>query len=196
MQAWAQRLSAIGRVQLFDYDYAREGKKRPDLLPQLIAAHRRALAAARQNNEPVILIGKSMGGRVGCHVALEEVVNGVVCLGYPLCAGGDRSKLRDKVLRELQTPVLFVQGTRDPLCPLDLLQSVRAGMAAANLLHAVEGGDHSLLVRKKDLSAREETQESVDAEILQVIASFVGDTCRATVPYETGYKRTNNPQES
>jgi predicted alpha/beta-hydrolase family hydrolase len=48
-----------------------------------IAAHRAAVADARAAG-PLFLVGKSMGGRVGCHVALEETVAGVVCLGYPL----------------------------------------------------------------------------------------------------------------
>jgi uncharacterized protein len=172
MQRWKQRLTQIGDVEAFDYDYMREGRKRPDRLPQLIAAHRAALAAARpKKSGPIFLIGKSMGGRIGCHVALEEKVDGVICLGYPLCAMGDRSKLRDQVLRDLRTPILFVQGTRDPLCPLDLLESVRKEMTARNLLHVVEGGDHSLLVRKKDLG--NDTQEDVDQRIAKAISDFV-----------------------
>jgi len=172
IQRWKQRLTRIGEVETFDYDYMREGRRRPDRLPQLIAAHRAALAGVRaQTSGPIFLIGKSMGGRIGCHVALDEAVNGVVCLGYPLCAMGDRSKLRDQVLRDLRTPILFVQGTRDPLCPLDLLEKVRAEMNAPNFLHVVEGGDHSLIVRKKDLGS--ETQEDVDQRILKAIAEFV-----------------------
>jgi len=172
MQRWKESLTQIGDVETLDYDYMREGRKRPDRLPQLISAHRAALAAARtKTSGPIILIGKSMGGRVGCHVALEEKVDGVVCMGYPLCAMGDRSKLRDQVLRDLHTPILFVQGTRDPLCPLDLLESVRKEMSAPNVLHVVEGGDHSLIVRKKDLGS--ETQEDVDQIIAKAISDFV-----------------------
>jgi len=172
MQGWKESLTQIGDVETLDYDYMREGRKRPDRLPQLISAHRAALAAARtKTSGPIILIGKSMGGRVGCHVALEEKVDGVVCMGYPLCAMGDRSKLRDHVLRDLHTPILFVQGTRDPLCPLDLLESVRKEMSAPNVLHVVEGGDHSLIVRKKDLES--ETQEDVDQRIAKAISDFV-----------------------
>jgi predicted alpha/beta-hydrolase family hydrolase len=172
MQRWKQRLAQIGEVQTFDYDYMREGRKRPDRLPQLIAAHRQALADVRtKTSSPIILIGKSMGGRIGCHVALEEKVSGIICLGYPLCAMGDRSKLRDQVLRELRTPILFVQGTRDPLCPPDLLEAVRSEMTAPNFLHVVEGGDHSLLVRKKDLG--QETQDDVDQRIAKAISDFV-----------------------
>jgi predicted alpha/beta-hydrolase family hydrolase len=154
----------------------REGRKRPDRLPQLIGAHRAALAQARTKlgaEVPTFLIGKSMGGRIGCHLALEEKVDGLVCLGYPLCAMGDRDRLRDEVLRALSTPILFVQGTRDALCPLDLLESVRTEMKVPSILHLVEGGDHSLGVAKRQLEASGETQEEVDRRILESIARFV-----------------------
>ena len=152
-----------------------QGGKRPDPLPTLVAEHRLALDQARQSHTgPIILIGKSMGGRIGCHVALEETVAGVVCFGYPLCGAGDRMRLRDKVLRELRTPILFVQGTRDSLCPLDLLAPIRQEIPAPNELYIVEGGDHSLLVTKSQLKKSGETQDAVDHRILQAIQQFVG----------------------
>jgi predicted alpha/beta-hydrolase family hydrolase len=180
MRAWAERLTTIGDVRTFDYDYMREGRRRPDPPPLLIAAHRQALRDARKDEtQPVILIGKSMGGRIGCHVALEESesVMGLVCLGYPLCGAGDSRKLRDKVLRDLRTPILFVQGTRDPLCPLDLLERIRKEMTAPNFLHVVEGGDHSLLVTKTQLKTAGETQDQVDERVLDAIVQFVGRLC-------------------
>ena len=172
MQCWKKRLSEIGDVLTFDYDYMLQGRRRPDRLPQLIATHRKALAALRAKTDgPIFLIGKSMGGRIGCHLALEEKVSGLICLGYPLCAMGDRTKLRDQVLCDLETPILFVQGTRDTLCPPDLLETVRSRMTAPNFLHVVEQGDHSLLVRKKDLGG--ESQEDVDQRIAKAIHEFV-----------------------
>lgn len=172
MQGWKERFGEIGEVETLDYDYMRDGRKRPDRLPQLIATHRAALVNVREKfSEPIFLIGKSMGGRIGCHVALEEKVNGVICLGYPLCAMGDRTKLRDQVLVALRAPILLVQGTRDALCPLDLLERARAKMTTPNFLHVVEGGDHSLLVRKKDLVGQ--TQEDVDQQVLKAISEFV-----------------------
>jgi len=175
MQNWKDRLCEIGDVETFDYDYMREGRKRPDPLPRLIAAHREALSKARERHvsRSTILIGKSMGGRIGCHVSLEEKVDALVCLGFPLCAMGNRTKLRDEVLRALAAPILFVQGTRDSLCPFDLLGRVRTEMKAPNFLHIVEGGDHSLLVSKRVLRATGETQENVDQRIVEAIAGFV-----------------------
>lgn len=175
MQNWKERLSEIGHVETFDYDYMREGRKRPDPLPKLIAVHREAFVKAREKHRGArtFLIGKSMGGRVGCHVSLEEKVGGLICLGYPLCAMGNRSKLRDEVLRALTTPILFVQGTRDSLCPLNLLERVRAEMKAPNFLHTVEGGDHSMRVPKRQLQGTRKTQEDIDQQILKTIAGFV-----------------------
>ncbi|HEY6675573.1 MAG TPA: alpha/beta family hydrolase [Terrimicrobium sp.] len=174
MLRWARLLGTIGVVRTFDYPYMAEGRKRPDPLPKLIAAHRSALKQLRDTARgSVVLIGKSMGSRVGCHVALAEEVPGLVCLGYPLCGGGDPNKLRDEVLREIRTPILFVQGTRDPLCPLLLLEKIRAGMCAPNEVLVVNGGDHSLHVTKSQLKASNQTQEDVNQHILKRIRSFV-----------------------
>jgi uncharacterized protein len=174
MQAFAQMLRTIGSVQPFDYAYALEGRKRPDPLPKLIAAHRGALATLRAGHDgPIVLAGKSMGGRVGCHAALVDPVQAIICFGYPLCGAGDRSKLRDQVLLELKTPILFVQGPRDPLCPLDLLEAVRKRMGAPSTLHVVDGGDHSLMVGKTALKALGSSQAEVDDGILTAIARFL-----------------------
>jgi predicted alpha/beta-hydrolase family hydrolase len=177
MRSYARRLEALGTVVTFDYPYMKARSKRPDPHAALVAAHREALAAARKAQaEPgdrVVLIGKSMGGRIGCHVALEERVAALVCLGYPLAAMGNPAKLRDQVLIELRTPILFVQGTRDKLCPLELLETTRQRMTAPNELHVVEGGDHSLLVTKKALAVVNESQDDVERRVIAAIAGFL-----------------------
>ena len=176
MRTFARMLGTIGLVQPFDYPYALEGRSRPDPLPKLIAAHRAALAQLRVKHDgPIVLAGKSMGGRVGCHVALVDPVAAVICFGYPLCAAGDRSKLRDQVLLELEKPTMFVQGARDPLCPLDLLEAVRKRMRAPSTLYVVEGGDHSLMVAKTALKALGSSQEQMDDGVLTAIARFLKD---------------------
>lgn len=176
MVAWRQRLATLGDVQTFDYPYMRAGRKTPDRLPALVAAHRAALLEARAKaTGPVTLIGKSMGGRIGCHLALEELeeeVGGVICLGYPLQSGSSGA-LRDQVLLSLRRRILFVQGTRDPLCPLDLLAGVRARMTAPSGLIVVEEGNHSLEVSARQRKASGETQQMVDERILAAIRDFI-----------------------
>src|SRR5919108_5297231 len=87
MVAWARRLETLGDVISFDYPYMRAGRKSPDKQPALIEAHREALKGARERIAraggglgPLVLIGKSMGSRIGCHVAVLEPVDCLVCL--------------------------------------------------------------------------------------------------------------------
>jgi predicted alpha/beta-hydrolase family hydrolase len=177
MTAWAERLAPLGDVVRFDYPYMKvrveTGKRRPpDKLPVLVAAHAAALAAARAARRPVLLVGKSMGSRVGCHLSLalggDRPVDGLVCFGYPLV--GTNGARREEVLVALRTPVLFLQGTRDELCPLELLAEVRTRMTAPSTLHVVEDGDHDLAARKK-VTGR--TQAEVDAGVLAAVTAFV-----------------------
>jgi predicted alpha/beta-hydrolase family hydrolase len=173
MVAWRDRLASLGDVVAFDYPYMRAGRKTPDRLPALIAAHRAVLADARARaTGPLFLVGKSMGGRVGCHVALAETVAGVVCLGYPLQSGATGA-MRDEVLIALRTQILFVQGSRDALCPLDKLTAVRARMTAPSTLLVVEGGNHSLEVSAAQRKASGLTQADSDARVLEAIRAFV-----------------------
>lgn len=174
MEGWAERLATLGEVVRFDYPYAKAGRRSPDPLRVLLEAHRAALEEARARHPgPAVLVGKSMGGRVGCHLALEEAIAALVCLGYPLRS--PRGELRDEVLVALRTPVLFVQGSRDPLCPLELLERVRGRMTAPTALHVVEGGNHSLELGARALAARGETQADVDGRVLAAVAAFLRD---------------------
>ena len=116
-----------------------------------------------------------MGGRVGCHVALEESVRGVVCLGYPLLGTSKSAPMRDQVLLDLEAPTLFIQGTRDKLCPLPLLHEVLARRQATSLVHVVETGDHSLLATKTHLKTKQTTQADVEKVALAQIAQFCFD---------------------
>jgi uncharacterized protein len=172
MTRWAERLGALGTVERFDYPYQSAGRKTPDRLPALIAAHAAALAAARARRPgPFVLAGKSMGSRVGCHLAPDARPAALVCLGYPLRGAG--GKVRDEVLLALETPILFVQGTRDPLGPLELLEDVRRRMRAPSAIHVVEGGNHSLEVTARQRREAGLTQADVDARTLAAIAAFL-----------------------
>lgn len=174
MRAMQARLETLGPVTPFDYPYMLAGKRTPDRQPVLIEAHERALSELRARGaKNVVLAGKSMGGRIGCHVAVktEQRPRALVCFGYPLVSPG--GAVRDQVLLELETPVLFVQGTRDTLCPLERLEVVRARMKAPNELLVIEEGDHSLAVTRTRLKTRGETQDSVDAGIVDRVRAFL-----------------------
>ena len=179
-------LGSLGTVRSFDYPYLREGSRRraPDKQDVLVGAHTAELerfAAESARTDKLVLAGKSMGSRMGCHVAVacEEARRGgvvvptpagLVCFGYPL--RGQNGKLRAEVLLALRTPVLFVQGTRDAMCPLTELDEVRKRMQAPSELFVVESGDHSLEATKTALKARGLTQAQVEQEILEAVKRF------------------------
>src|SRR3954464_11229642 len=183
MKRWAKHLGTLGRVVPLDYPYMRAGRKAPDKREVLVAAHLEALERARKGHRgQVVLAGKSMGSRMGCHVAVELAGAGgrppaaLVCFGYPLRSPA--GTLRDEVLVQLRTPILFVQGTDDPLCPLPLLAEVRKRMTAPNELYVVEGGNHSLEVGARRLKEAGLTARDVEAKALEVVARFLDSTLR------------------
>jgi len=176
MVRWRAHLETLGAVVAFEYPYMAEGKRRPDRMPTLLAAHRAVWADARSASDgPIFLVGKSMGSRVGCHLANEPEVDaaGLVCFGYPLVGSGKRRAVRDEVLKALRTPILFIQGTRDRLCPLDHLEAVRGEMVAPSELHVVESGDHSLDTTRTWQKATSMTQDDADEAMFLAIRSFV-----------------------
>jgi predicted alpha/beta-hydrolase family hydrolase len=191
MRAWAERLGGLGPVHPFDYPYMLAGRKSPDRQPVLERAHRQALAEAQAaaSTQPGgravswFLAGKSMGSRIGCHVAAAspELVRGLICFGYPLVAGGTGA-VRDEVLLALRLPILFVQGTRDPLCPLDRLRAVCERMTAPVQIIEVTGGNHSLELGRGKSSAAAAAQRDADATIVGEVERFVARVAGPVAP--------------
>lgn len=166
-------LENFGPVRTFDYQYMSQGKRRPDPLPLLLNCHREELAQGRARyGDRVVLAGKSMGGRVGCHLATTEEVRGVICFGYPLMPIG-KGPLRDQALIEVPVPLCLLQGTRDKLCPLDLLDEVLARRSKPTTLHVVPTGDHSLQPMKTYLKAQDLTADDLRRDAFQTIEGFL-----------------------
>ncbi|MQB00467.1 MAG: hypothetical protein GEU78_09290 [Actinobacteria bacterium] len=137
------------RVCRFDFPYLAAGRKTPDRQPVLEKAFREVADVARADHDRCILGGKSLGGRIASLVVASGYdADALVFLGYPLHPPGRPDRIRDAHLREISAPMLFVEGTRDPFCPLDTLERVRSGLDAPTDVAVVEDGDHSFKVRK------------------------------------------------
>ena len=156
--AMAQGLCALGFVVLrFRYPYmeriAIEGRRRPpDPAPALEAAHAAALdeLVRRVGGGRPLLAGKSLGGRIGTHLAARGAeVSGLVLLGYPLHPAGRPETERSEHFPALVQPALFVQGTRDALCDLERLRRALAHYGGEPTLALIEGGDHSFDVPRR-----------------------------------------------
>jgi predicted alpha/beta-hydrolase family hydrolase len=152
----ARALASEGvAVTTFDFPYMAEGRRVPDRLPRLISAFAAMVDGAHRAHPslPVFVGGKSMGGRVATHVAVDPpsalpALAGVVALGYPLRPPTAR-RVQDRVshLRRLPQPLLVVQGTRDAFGGPDAITDAFAacGVAACTVV-AVPDADHGLCV--------------------------------------------------
>ena len=170
----AAGLSARGiSVVRFDFLYVSSGRRAPDRQPVLESTYAEVLRHVREDFSPsrLFLGGKSMGGRIATHLAATGTrSDGLVMLGYPLHPPGRPDRIRDQHLYLIEDPVLFVEGTRDPFCPLELLEGVRSKMRAPTELIVVEDGDHSFKVRK---SSGRTTDQALD-DAVERIAAWIG----------------------
>ena len=154
-------------VLTFDYPYMEAGRKAPNRLPALLTCHRAAAAELASRVDRVVLAGKSMGGRVGSHLAAEDGgFAGVVFFGYPLVAMGKAEPRDTSHLDEVGAPMLFVQGTRDRMGPLDLIRPLVDSLAGTSV-HVVEDGDHSFRVPKRTGRTIEEVLDEVVAATVE-----------------------------
>jgi hypothetical protein len=98
---------------------------------------------------PLIAGGKSFGGRMTSQAQAAAPLAGVAGLaffGFPLHPAGRPSADRAKHLADIDVPMLFLQGSRDGLAELDLLEPVVGKLGPSATLHLVDGADHSFHV--------------------------------------------------
>ena len=170
MTAFARRLSRRGiHVVTFNFLYMERRRRVPDPKARLEACYRAVIAAAGAlgggSSGPMVIGGKSMGGRIATQVAAagdtddgQVGVDGLVLLGYPLHPPGRPDKPRTAHLPSVTAPMLFVQGERDVFGTPDELRPVLAHCIDAELF-VVDGGDHSLKARGKNAPTAAETCE-------------------------------------
>ena len=173
MDTIASGLAAEGiDVLRFNFAYSERSKKSPDKAPVLEQTFRDVVEYVRSELSPTRLFigGKSMGGRIGSQVVAQGLeVDGLVFLGYPLHPPGRPERLRADHLADIKVPMLFVEGTRDPFCPLETLEAVREGLTAKSKVVVVHDGDHSFKVRK---SSGRSTPEAW-AEVVEAVAAWL-----------------------
>ena len=158
----------------FNFDYIEQKRKVPDPQPKLQARYRRAVADVIEEHHPdhIFIGGKSMGGRVASYIAGDTPgVKGLIFLGYPLHPPGKFDQLRDSHLYELALPMLFISGTRDPLAQREVLQNVVTKIGDRNTLVWIEGGDHSLTVKRGDNTPLKTAVDTIEEWIRGRIAS-------------------------
>ena len=159
------------RVVRFEFPYMqaqrKDGRRRRPDPPKVLQASWREVIDRLGGGSALVIGGKSMGGRIASMLADEVEARGLVCLGYPFPPAGRPEKTRVEHLRELETPALFVHGTRDTM-------GSREDVAGDTLSDRIElcwleDGDHSFKPRKK--SGR--TLEQAMDEAVEVVVAFM-----------------------
>lgn len=150
LAALAAGVAARGHLAVrFNLPYREAGRATPPAAEGSVGGYRAAVEDARRQLPegvgPWVVGGKSYGGRVASlAVAAGLEVAGLVFYGYPLHAPGREEAPRVAHWPAIRVPCLFLEGTADPFCNLDLLRQHLPSLGAPATLHVVEGGDHSL----------------------------------------------------
>jgi uncharacterized protein len=176
MAAVAGGLADRGIATLrYQFVYMEQGSKRPDLPKVAHAAVRGAVseAARRLPNLPLFAGGKSFGGRMTSQAQAASAlpgVRGLVFLGFPLHPPKKPSNDRAKHLFEVGIPMLFLQGTRDELADLQLLEPLCRDLGSRATLTLFQDADHSFHVPAR--SGRKDPE--VRNEMLDAMAEWWG----------------------
>jgi uncharacterized protein len=171
----ARRLATRGIATLrYEFPYMTAGGRAPDPAPRLEACVRdvAAFAATEFPESRVAAGGKSMGGRMTSQAQSVAPLPGVECIvfiGFPLHPAGRPATTRSEHLRAVEVPMLFLQGTRDALAELALLEPICTDLGAPATLHIIDGADHGFAVLKR--SGR--TGDNVLDEIADVTADWL-----------------------
>jgi len=170
MQTVATGLGARGIATLrYQFPYMEKGSKRPDAPAAAHAAVQAAVAEAKRRFDrlPLIAGGRSFGGRMTSQAQSRSPlpgVRGLAFFGFPLHPAGKPSSDRATHLADVKVPMLFLQGTRDALAELSLLEPVVKGLRSRATLRLLEGADHSFHVLKSSgRNDREVMDEALDA---------------------------------
>ncbi len=163
-----ERLGRRASVSRCDFPYRKEGRKAPDRAPKLMASIRDDLAGFSRRRGPVVMGGRSMGGRMATMVAADvdgagpvARLAGLVAICYPLHPPGRPEKLRVEHLPDISVPCMFISGTKDPFGTPEELEKWTATIAAPVEHLWLEGKRHDL--------------KGCDDEIAEAVERFVSD---------------------
>ncbi len=149
-----ERAVAPRRCLRADFPYRLAGRRAPDRPPVLLATV--IEAAAAMGDEPLVLGGRSMGGRI-CSMAVAAgtvpAAAGLVLVSYPLHPPGRPDRLRVEHLARVTVPCLFVHGTRDPFGTPEELTAWSATIPGPVTHVWVDGGRHELRGADEEVAA-------------------------------------------
>lgn len=179
LKALAEALAANGHLVVrADLPYRAAGRSTPPAAEKSVPGFAQSFLDAKLRfgpEVPWVVGGRSYGGRVASMAVAEGLdAAGLLLYSYPLHRPGDPSQPRVAHWPRIKVPSLFLEGTNDPFCDLDLLNTLLPQLGGPAAVHVISGGDHSLRVaaaRAPDGKARSE--RSVVLSLAPVIEEWV-----------------------
>lgn len=179
METAAEKLTTLNIATFrYNFPFMEAGRGGPNNASILVKTVRSAVteAASLEPDLPLFAGGKSMGGRMTSTAASKHSLPGVLGLaffGFPLHAPGRDSDERGAHLSDVGLPMLFLQGTRDRLAKLNLLEPLLECVKPRPTLHVVEGADHSFHVTKKSGRTDDEVLDEMSLRISGWISELI-----------------------
>ena len=170
----AEAVAAAGATCVtFNYPYTEAGRRRPDRQEKLLECHRAVAEWMRTRHAgPLVLAGRSMGGRMASYLASEGYpAEALVLYAYPLHPAGRPERLRFDHLPHIDVPVLFFQGSRDALSRAELFDRLVRPLPGVRVFD-LEGADHSFRVRGL---SREDVNDLLAAETVSWMRTVFAD---------------------
>ena len=195
LEAIAAELGERGVATLrYQFPFMEQRSRRPDPPPLAHATVRAAVDAAGSLAPDLAIVagGRSFGGRMTSQAQSASPlpgVRGLVFLGFPLHPAGRPSSERGEHLSEVGVPMLFLQGTRDALAHLPLLEALCARLGKRATLKLLSEADHSFHVPARsgrtDADIRREMLDAlvewIDSSILMSARNSSGVSCARVV---------------
>jgi uncharacterized protein len=180
LEAVAMELGGRGIATLrYQFPYMEQRAKRPDVPALAHATVRAAVAEARRRvpELPLVAGGRSFGGRMTSQAQAASAlpgVHGLAFLGFPLHPAGRPAADRAEHLFDVRLPMLFLQGSRDALAELPLLQATVERLGKLATLQLFQDADHTFHVParsgRKDADIRREMSDALARWVESIIA--------------------------
>lgn len=167
-------------VLRFNFPYRYENRKSPDTPKVLKSSWLEAYNFMKDHpqfgSKNMITIGKSLGGRISSELCAEKKIEPkmMVFLGYPMHAPGKLDQTKDEHLYNINSKMLFLSGTKDPLCNKDILKRVDDKIGENSFVYFVDGGGHSLALKGMDKDIELDHYDFLTDEVADLIVKEIG----------------------
>ncbi len=160
----------------FNFVYKEKGKKLPSSKKAVDSEYKAVWKYIKTNfadQYPLFAGGKSMGGRVSTRIADDLTgVKGLIFLGFPIHTPGKPDKVVGDYIQNIEIPMLFLQGSKDPMSTKDVAENLMKKLYDAHL-YWLEGGKHSWETNKSAKKSQDQLMDEASDQLVQFCKAII-----------------------